>query len=183
MSKIRMFSKMAKKFRFMFIVSGADRAQYMNKKNLTRGMGENVWFQPRAMPNDPNLIRFHNNVVVASGVTFVAHDLINQMIGRRNDLSMHINEDCIEVMDDVFIGSNSVILPGVRIGPRAVIAAGAVVSQDVPPDTIVGGVPAKKIGDFSQLEEQRLATADRFAGMSRAQIDDELWREFQERRR
>lgn len=183
MSKIRMFSKMAKKFRFMFIVSGADRAQYMNKKSLTRGMGENVWFQPRAMPNDPNLIRFHNNVVVASGVTFVADDLINQMIGRRNDLSMHINEDCIEVMDDVFIGSNSVILPGVRIGPRAVIAAGAVVSQDVPPDTIVGGVPAKKIGDFSQLEEQRLATADRFAGMSRAQIDDELWREFQERRR
>ena len=47
----------------------------------------------------------------------------------------------------------------------------------------MGGVPAKKIGDFSQLEEQRLATADRFAGMSRAQIDDELWREFQERRR
>lgn len=51
------------------------------------------------------------------------------------------------VIDDfVFIGTRAMILPGVRIGKGAVIAAGAVVSKDVEPYTIVGGIPAKVIG-------------------------------------
>lgn len=182
MRKLRMMAKMARKARFMFIVTGDGRAKYMRDKGLVRGMGEGVLFQPRKLPNDANLIRFHDNVVVAAGVTFVAHDVINRMIGRRNGVSLPTHEDCIEVMDDVFIGSDSVILPGVRIGPRAVVAAGSVITKDVPPDSIVGGVPAKRIGDFADLEAQRLATAGRFDGMSRSEIDDELWREFSERR-
>lgn len=78
----------------------------------------------------------------------------------------------------MFIGSGSVILPGVRIGPRAIIVAGTVVTKDVPPDSIVGGVPAKRLGDFSDLEAQRLADAGRFDGMTRAQIDAALWERF-----
>ena len=46
---------------------------------------------------------------------------------------------------NVWVGSNSTILPGVTIGENAVIAAGAVVSKDVPANVIVGGVPAKVI--------------------------------------
>lgn len=48
---------------------------------------------------------------------------------------------------DVWIGANSIILPGVSIGDGAVIAAGSVVNKDVEAHTIVGGVPAKKIKD------------------------------------
>ena len=171
MSKLRMLSRMLRKGRFMFIISGGDRARYMSRKGLVRGMGENVWFQPRALPYDPNLIRFHNNIVVASGVTFVAHDVINLMIGRKNGVRLPVNEDCIEVLDDVFIGSGSVIL-------RAIVAAGSVVTKDVPPDSIVGGVPVKRLGEFSELEAQRLADVGRFDGMTRAQIDDALWERF-----
>ena len=65
-----------------------------------------------------------------------------------------------------------------RIGPRAIIAAGSVVTKDVPPDSIVGGVPAKRLGEFSDLEAQRLADAGRFDGMTRALIDDVLWERF-----
>ena len=86
-------------------------------------------------------------------------------------------------MDNVFIGSGSVVLGGVRIGPRAVVAAGSIVTKDVPPDSIVGGVPAKVIGNFADLEKSRLATAGRFEGMSRREIDDELWSRFEEKRR
>ena len=46
---------------------------------------------------------------------------------------------------NVWIGSNATILPGVTIGDNAVVAAGAVVTKDVAPDTVVGGVPAKFI--------------------------------------
>jgi acetyltransferase-like isoleucine patch superfamily enzyme len=51
----------------------------------------------------------------------------------------------IIIGDDVWIGANAVILPGVTIGKHCVVAAGAVVTKDVPDNTLVGGVPAKVI--------------------------------------
>lgn len=53
----------------------------------------------------------------------------------------------VTIEDDVFIGPRAIILPGVRIGKGAVIGAGAVVTKDVMAGKIVGGVPAKEIGE------------------------------------
>lgn len=53
----------------------------------------------------------------------------------------------VEIADYVFIGPRAIILPGVKIGRGAVVAAGAVVTRDVPDFAIVGGVPAKVIGE------------------------------------
>lgn len=57
----------------------------------------------------------------------------------------------IVIGDDVWIGGGSIIVPGVRIGDRAVIAAGAVVTKHVAPDTVVGGNPAKVIKHLEPL--------------------------------
>ena len=59
----------------------------------------------------------------------------------------------VVIGDDVWIGANAVILPGVTIGRHAVVAAGAVVTQDVPENTLVGGVPAKLIRFQYKIEE------------------------------
>lgn len=56
------------------------------------------------------------------------------------------HERDVRIGEDVWIGANAVILPGVTIGNGAVVAAGAVVNRDVAPYTIVGGVPARAIG-------------------------------------
>lgn len=56
-------------------------------------------------------------------------------------------EEKVEIGDYVFIGPRAVILPGVKIGKGAVVAAGAVVTKNVAPFEIVGGVPAEKIGE------------------------------------
>ncbi|MBM3205329.1 acyltransferase [Candidatus Shapirobacteria bacterium] len=53
----------------------------------------------------------------------------------------------VEIGDYVFVGARAIILPGVKIGRGAVVAAGAVVTKNVPPGKIVGGVPAKEIGE------------------------------------
>ena len=53
----------------------------------------------------------------------------------------------VEIGDYVFIGPRAIILPGVTIGKGAVVAAGAVVTKDVPEFAVVGGVPAKEIGE------------------------------------
>ena len=55
------------------------------------------------------------------------------------------NFNDIQIGENVWIGSNCVILSGVKIGEGSVIAAGAVVNKDVPKNTIVGGVPAREI--------------------------------------
>jgi len=56
-------------------------------------------------------------------------------------------EEPVTIGGYVFIGARAIILPGIKIGRGAVIAAGAVVTKDVPPMIMVGGVPAKKIGE------------------------------------
>lgn len=53
----------------------------------------------------------------------------------------------VTIGDDVWIGRRVIILPGVSIGDGAIVSAGAVVTKDVEPYTVVGGVPAKKIKD------------------------------------
>lgn len=75
-----------------------------------------------------------HNVVLAT----INHDLIPGN-GRKNHYAP------ITIGRNVWVGSNATILPGVTIGEWAVVAAGAVVTKDVPPYTVVGGTPAKFI--------------------------------------
>lgn len=62
---------------------------------------------------------------------------------RRGDMTCH----SVKIGNRVWVGANVTILPGVTVGDGAILAAGAVVSKDVAPYTIVGGVPARKIMD------------------------------------
>jgi acetyltransferase-like isoleucine patch superfamily enzyme len=60
----------------------------------------------------------------------------------------------VRIGDDVWIGAGAVVLPGVTVGDHAVIAAGAVVRNDVAPWTVVGGVPARLIGDRRSVKAE-----------------------------
>ena len=60
----------------------------------------------------------------------------------------------IVLEDEVWIGAGSIVLPGVRVGRGAVVAAGAVVTRDVAPYTVVGGIPARKIKDIPEDAKQ-----------------------------
>lgn len=71
-------------------------------------------------------------------------------------------EEPVEIGDYVFIGARAIILPGVKIGNGAVVAAGAVVTKDVPEKTIVGGVPAREIGKREIPLNYRLGRARLF---------------------
>ena len=64
----------------------------------------------------------------------------------------------VTIEDDVWIGIRAIILPGVRIGKGSIVGAGAVVTQDVPPYSIVGGVPAKVVSARGQSSEITLVS-------------------------
>lgn len=120
-------------------------------------MGEDCFFQPYNLPADSKYIRFENNVVVASDVSFVCHDVIHHVLNHfpDSDGGYGVYRDVIYIKDNVFIGTGSVILPGVTIGPNVIVAAGAVVSSDIPDGKVVGGVSAKVIGEFEDVKKKR----------------------------
>lgn len=164
--------KQLTRLRIALIFESKKRTKYIVKHKIFKEVGENFFYQPRLIPADPELIKFHNNVSVASGVTFINHDLIHNVINNMNDGYAGYMCGCIEVFDNVFIGSNSTILSNVKIGPNAIIGAGSVVTKDVPENSVVAGVPAKVIGKFDDYIKMRKKSAD---------LDEETaWKKFNE---
>ena len=103
---------------------------------------------------EPFLVSIGNRVTITSGVRILTHDgstwLMRDEHGRRQLFRR------VTIGDNVFIGVNSIILPGVEIGNNVVIAAGSVVTKSVPSGVIVGGNPAKIIGDFDSYKKRVL---------------------------
>jgi len=85
-----------------------------------------------------------NDVLVAPNVVMRSSDHVTTALDTPIALQGHRADEII-VEDDVWFGSNVTVVGGVRIGRGAVVAAGAVVTHDVEPYTIVGGVPARAI--------------------------------------
>lgn len=144
----------------MLARSDKKRSEYLKNKNVFYRMGDNVSLNMKVLPLYSKLISFGNNIKVATGVTFVTHDVMNMVFNNCNDYRFTENIGCIEVKDNCFIGAKSVILPGVEIGPNSIIAAGAVVTHDVPAGEIWGGVPAKRIGYFDDYLEKYKYTCE-----------------------
>ena len=91
-----------------------------------------------------------NHVNLAQGITITALNHNFSDATKRID-EQGITTKPVVIKDDVWIGANAVVLPGVTIGSHAVVAAGAVVTHDVPDNTVVGGVPAKVISTTPEL--------------------------------
>lgn len=136
------------------------RTEFLKKSGVFAGFGDNCYYCSRKIPEEPYMVKIHNNVVIAANVNFITHDIINDMLSRKEgvDPGTQFSEyhmGTIEIFDNVAIGSDVTILYGTKIGPNAVIAAGAVVTKDVPEGKIVGGNPARVIGTVDELIEKR----------------------------
>ncbi len=115
-------------------------------KNIT--IGRDVFINSGCHFQDQGGITIGDGVLIGHNVVLatINHDL-DPRCGRRNRYAP------IHIGAHVWIGSNAAILPGVTLGDWSVVAAGAVVTRDVPPLTIVGGVPAKVIRTIEPPEE------------------------------
>lgn len=145
---------------YEFILCKAFFSAYARKVGFKYGSGcRFINVTPNTFGSEPYLIRFGDRVSISEGVRFICHDGALWSIRRtRADLGDIDYFAPVRVGDDVFIGMNAIVLPGVNIGSGSVIAAGAVVSSDVPEGMIYGGVPAKVL---MSMEEYVNKIADR----------------------
>ena len=158
--------RMWRTIRLCLIFNSEKRAHYARKAGIYAGMGEHVAISSRLVPLYSELIRFHNNIRVARKVDFVTHDMMHAVFNRHPqrrellggaDTRFGERIGCIEIMDNVFIGSHSIILYGTKIGPNVIIASGSVVTKDLAPNGVYAGVPARRIGDFDAFVRKRAA--------------------------
>ena len=108
--------------------------------------------------SEPYLITLRKKCRITSDVVFVTHDGGTWVF--RNHWEKYkdvIKYGKIEVGEEAFIGTRSIIMPGVRIGNHSVVGAGSVVTKDVPDYTVVAGVPAKVICTTQEYAERSLA--------------------------
>lgn len=114
-------------------------ARFYNPANIIIGkdtiVGDHVFLDGRA----PLIIGEHVDIASEVMIYNSEHDISSD--------DFHATDAPVEIGDYVFIGPRAIILPGVKIGRGAIVAAGAVVTKDVPEFSLVGGVPAKIIGE------------------------------------
>lgn len=103
-------------------------------------IGSHCYFNYNLVILDSFEVEIGNNVFIAPNVVISPVTHPKEAKNRRTLIGGKVT-----IEDDVWIGANAVILPGVTLHRGAVVGAGAVVTKDVPADTVVGGVPAKFI--------------------------------------
>lgn len=106
---------------------------------------------------EPFLISIGNHVTISFNVHFINHDGGTWVFRDLPEYKGLQRFGRIDILDNVFIGANTTILPGVTIGPNAVVGAGSVVTRDVPPDSVYAGVPAKFICTLDEYVRRSVA--------------------------
>ncbi|WBW98959.1 acyltransferase [Oceanirhabdus sp. W0125-5] len=94
------------------------------------------------------MINIGNNVTIAPQAYLLAHDASTKKLINYTKIGS------ITIEDNVFIGARALIMPGVTIGENSIVAAGAIVTKNVPPNTVAAGIPAKVVSTIEEYVEK-----------------------------
>lgn len=118
-------------------------------------LGKNVKFygmKPGMFSTEPWLITIGDDCYITANCQFITHDG-GTLILRKEIPDLEITAP-ISIGNDVYIGLNSTILPGTKIGNRCIIGASSVVKGEFPDNSVIAGVPARRIKSVDEYLEQ-----------------------------
>lgn len=140
-----------------------DRIGFVRKLGVRVGNNCQILCNPlQAFGTEPWLIKLGNHVDVTYGVKFLTHE--GGIWCARGVDNKYKNMDCFKpiiVGDNVMIGMDSIIMPGVKIGNNVIIGAHSVVNKDIPDGKVYAGIPAKEISTVDKFLN-KLETAELF---------------------
>lgn len=144
--------------------SNFEYAQYWKSQGRLHSIGEKCALNPGINITDPEYVRIGNNCTL-SNCTLLGHDasvaVLNEAHGTKLDAVGYI-----DIRDNCFIGIGAIVMPNTTIGPDAIVAAGSVVTKDVPPGSVVAGVPARVICTTAELIERLQKRSDSYPWIS-----------------
>lgn len=143
---------------------GCEYAEFLKRHGGFFSIGDDCSILTTVEVDDPAYVRIGSNVSLST-CALIGHDgsiaVLNRAYGVKLD-----RVGKIDIRDNVFVGYGAIVLPGVTIGPNAIVGAGAVVTRDVAEGDVAAGSPAKPIGRVDVLvekwtrETQKLPWAD-----------------------
>lgn len=106
----------------------------------------------------PGLIVIGDNVSITADVSVLTHDFCSSVF-RQKYYDFVPGRSKVVIGNNVYIGQKAMILRGVTIGDNVIIGAGAIVTKDVPPDSVVAGVPARVVCTLDEYYQKRKSKA------------------------
>lgn len=145
MKNITTIFNILKKFFFIIFFGNISYARKIGVK-----IGKDCRIYITQWGSEPFLISIGNKVTITSGVKILTHDGSTWLI-HDDDGNRFQRYGPVDIGNDVFIGVNSIIMPGVTIGNQVVIGAGSVVTKDIPSNSVAVGNPARVVSSFNDL--------------------------------
>lgn len=143
------------RFMKMYVLSRYDDftiAELFRKQGAR--IGANTRISIRSLGTEPYLITIGDHCSISAGVALLTHDGGGWVFTREMPDMQKFGK--IEIKENCYIGVNCIILPNVTVGPNSIVGAGSVVTRDVPPNTVVAGVPARPIRSIDSYREKLL---------------------------
>jgi len=159
-----------------------DKVRFLISKGAIVGKGCTIITSCRNFGTEPYLIRIGHDVTITYGVLFVTHDG-GTRIFRKNFPEMNRFGNAfapIVLGNNVFVGLNSILLPGTKIGDNSLIGAGAVVKGTFEPGSVIAGNPGRTIGTIDEYIEKTMQRLVPLKATNRKELRTELQMYFSE---
>ena len=132
------------------------RIKLNNLKRQGVKLGKNISITGKLrVGSEGYLVEIGNDVTIA-GADILTHDGGIRVIRKLEDNPNLKKQGKVSIKNNSFIGKNSIILPGISIGPNSIVGCGSVVTKNVPPNTVYAGNPAKYICSIEEYKEKCL---------------------------
>ena len=151
-------------------------------RKILAHIGENVQiFHKVSFGSEPYLISLGNNVKITYGVKFITHDggayVLRNLYGNAQGMSVYGR---IKIGNNVFIGNDAIIMPGVSIGNNCIIAAGSIVTKSIPDNSVAAGVPCRVIKSIEEYYNKVKSNFVNSSNLSQSEKKDYLLNLFSE---